>query len=656
MLKFTPAHALRLGLLCSLAALAITPASAASRSVAAGGDLQGALNQTQGGDTITVAANAQFTGHFTLPVNNSGQWITIQSSAMNNLPGAGSRVAPSQAQYMAKLVTPDGNPALVIAGGANFYRVQGLEITVGSGVYVGDLVQVGTGGETAVSQLPHDIDFDRDYIHGDPASGGKRGVALNGAKTTIENSYFSAFTSTWQDTQAICGWNGSGPFTIQNNHLEAGTEIVAFGGAVPAISGLVPSNIVIQNNEFFKPLTWWTGSSTYAGTQVWAKNHLELKNAKNVTIQNNTFTNNIKQADQLGFTLVLNVRDESGQVPWATVSNVTVTNNTFQHVAAGVLLMGHDGDGGGTAGEFSFKNNLWTDMGVFGGDGRMYEVLNGVQGATIDHDTAFPTGWLMVFDQGSSSGIVVTNSIYTNGGGVDGAGQGYGEPTMAAYNNSGAFHNNNVINGNPAQYSGSHFAGNQFFNQSQVAFNSDYSLSSPSPLRGLGTDGKDLGYAPAPSTTTTTTPLVPTGWVKLVNRNSGKCLDLPFWSGSNWGQAPGTWLQQYTCSGGVMQLFQFTAVSGGYKIINQASGQGLDIQGGPSAIQPGVILAQWPYWGGTNEIFTVTPTDSGYVDLKAVHSGLSIDVGGASTANGAQIVQWPYFGGANEQWMLVPVQ
>ena len=422
MLNVVLKRVLRSGLFCAFSALAAIPANAANRSVAAGGDLQGALNQAQGGDTITIAAGAQFTGHFTLAPNNSGKWITIQSSAMSSLPATGKRVVPTQAQYMPKLITPDPNQALVIPGGANYYRIQGIEITVAPGVYVNDLISSGTGGETAVSQLPQNIDFDRDYIHGDPVSGGKRGIALNSAATTIENSYFAAFTSNWQDTQAICGWNGAGPFTIQNNHLEAGTEIVAFGGATPAISGMVPSNITIQNNEFYKPTSYYTGSSDYAGVPVWAKNHIELKNAQNVTIQNNTFTNNFRQADQLGFTLVLNVRDEGGTVPWATVSNVTVSNNVFQHVAAGVLFMGHDGDGGGTAGNFHFENNLWTDMGVFGGDGRMYEVLNDVRGATIDHDTAFPNAFLMVFAEGASSGISVTNSIYSTGWGVAGDG------------------------------------------------------------------------------------------------------------------------------------------------------------------------------------------------------------------------------------------
>jgi Ricin-type beta-trefoil lectin domain-like/Right handed beta helix region len=661
MLNVIPAQVLRSGLLCALSVLAVLPASAASRSVAAGGDLQGALNQAQGGDVITIAAGATFQGHFRLPANNSGQWITIQSSAMSSLPGNGNRVSPSQAQYMPKLVTPDASPALTIPGGANYYRIQGIEFTVNSGVYVLDLVQAGTGGETAVSQLPHDIDFDRDYIHGDPVSGGKRGLALNSATTTVENSYFAAFTSTGQDTQAICGWNGTGPFTIANNHLEAGTEIVAFGGAPPAISGLIPSNITIQGNEFYKPTKYYTGSSDYAGIQVWAKNHIELKNAQNVTISNNTFTNNFKQADQLGFTLVLNVRDEGGQVPWATVSNVTVANNTFQHVAAGVLLMGHDGDGGGTAGGFTFSNNLWVDMGAFGGDGRMYEILNGVRGANIDHDSAFPKAWLLVFAQGASSGINVTNSIYSSGWGIAGDGSAAGEPTMVAYNSDGSFRNNAVIGANASQYTGSHFANLIFTDWNQIGFvdpNSNWSLLPTSPLHGMATDGKDLGDTALPgSSTTPTQPLppappsstIPTGWVNIVSKNSGKCLDVPSSSTSG-----GTALVQWTCGGTSNQKFQLVSVSGGYKIINQNSGLGLDING--ASTNPGAKLIQWPYAGDTNEVFTVTSLGDGSFTIQPNHSGQYLDVAGASKKDGGPVLQWTSTGSANQQWTLVSVQ
>ncbi len=99
---------------------------AANINVPAGGDLQGALNAAQGGDTVTLAAGATYTGHFQLKPNTSSQWITIQSSGAASLP-AGTRVSASNASAMAKLMTPDGAAALQMSSGAGFYRIVGLE-------------------------------------------------------------------------------------------------------------------------------------------------------------------------------------------------------------------------------------------------------------------------------------------------------------------------------------------------------------------------------------------------------------------------------------------------------------------------------------------------------------------------------------------------
>ena len=58
------------------------------------------------------------------------------------------------------------------------------------------------------------------------------------------------------DTQAICGWNGPGPYTITNNYLEAAGENILFGGADPSIPNLVPSNITVTGNYLTKQLAW----------------------------------------------------------------------------------------------------------------------------------------------------------------------------------------------------------------------------------------------------------------------------------------------------------------------------------------------------------------------------------------------------------------
>ena len=75
--------------------------------------------------------------------------------------------------------------------------------------------------------------MDRCYLHGNPTYGQRRGLALNSGDATIVNSHFSDFKGVNQDTQAICGWNGPGPFLIENNYLEAAAENIMFGGTDP---------------------------------------------------------------------------------------------------------------------------------------------------------------------------------------------------------------------------------------------------------------------------------------------------------------------------------------------------------------------------------------------------------------------------------------
>ena len=76
---------------------------------------------------------------------------------------------------------------------------------------------------------------------------------MNSASTAIVDSYISDIHEVGADSQAICCWNGPGPFKIVNNYLEAAGENVMFGGADPSIAELVPSDIEFRHNHCFKP-------------------------------------------------------------------------------------------------------------------------------------------------------------------------------------------------------------------------------------------------------------------------------------------------------------------------------------------------------------------------------------------------------------------
>ena len=86
------------------------------------------------------------------------------------------------------------------------------------------------------------------YVHGDPLLGQKRCIALNAAAVTIRDSHIADCKAVGKDTQAIGGWNGPGPYMIENNYLEGAGENVLFGGADPAITNLVADGVTFRRN------------------------------------------------------------------------------------------------------------------------------------------------------------------------------------------------------------------------------------------------------------------------------------------------------------------------------------------------------------------------------------------------------------------------
>lgn len=93
---------------------------------------------------------------------------------------------------------------------------------------------------------------------------------------------------------------------------------------------------------------------------------------------------------------------------------------------------------------------------------------------------------------------------------------------------------------------------------------------------------------------------------------------------------------------------------GTYRLINRHSGKCLDVEGGESATGNGENVHQWDYVGGTNQQWQVTHRGDGYYSLIAVHSGRSTDVVDFSTDDGANIIQYDYHGGANQLWSPHP--
>ncbi|MDQ3486239.1 MAG: right-handed parallel beta-helix repeat-containing protein [Acidobacteriota bacterium] len=228
-------------------------------------DLQQAVDAASPGDTILLRAGETFIGNVTLPAKSGSSWITIRSDAPDDqLPPDGVRLVPAgkagantSPSLLARLVGSGGplksTPVLSTAPGAHHYRLMYVEIDGTGNIGYETLVEL--GHDTTAPPVT-DIVFDRVYVHGHPEKGQKRGIALNGARMDILNSYVSEIMAVNADSQAVAGYHGAGPFRIINNHLEATGENILFGGVDPAVQNLVPTGIEVRRNTITKPLAW----------------------------------------------------------------------------------------------------------------------------------------------------------------------------------------------------------------------------------------------------------------------------------------------------------------------------------------------------------------------------------------------------------------
>ena len=291
---------------------AVLPASYASRAAdvtLSDGNMQqlrDTLAAATPGQIIELQANVTWSGFFVLPNRGDvavgdGAWVVIRSSAWAQLPSG--RIGPEHAHLMPKLVAIDSRAVLKSEFRAHSFWLLGIEVTVPLDLaerHYG-LVELGSHNGaygwgdhdnklTDLVDVVHHITLDRCYLHGHADLQVRVGVELNGAYQAVINSYLSDFHEAGADSQAINGWTGPGPLLVENNYLEGAGENIIFGGADPKVPELVPSDIIVRGNLFHKPLEWrWR---TYPTKWV-VKNLFELKNARRVLVDNNTFINNV---------------------------------------------------------------------------------------------------------------------------------------------------------------------------------------------------------------------------------------------------------------------------------------------------------------------------------------------------------------------------
>jgi hypothetical protein len=461
-----------------------------SLTVRRGGDFQAALKLAKAGDTILLEAGSTFKGNFVLPNKPGTEFITIRTTAQDaQLPTAETRIEPNRyTQLLPKILTPNSDPAVRTDKGAHHYRFIGVEISADTDKYVYNLVSLGTD-EKRIEDFPHHLEFDRVYVHPGPKGKTRRGIALNGGETIIRNSYLAGFAYPEEETQAIAGWSGSGPFKIVNNYLEAGAENLLFGGGDPSVKGLVPSDIEIRNNYLTKPPEW--------RGKVTLKCSLELKNARRVNISGNLFENTF---DDLAIRLT--VRNQDGTAPWSTIEDVVFENNVIRNSGGGINLLGtDDAYKSQIMKRVKIANNLFLniDSAKYGGDGRFILIAGG-EDITVSNNTVFHNGNMITAHGDPTKNFVFRDNILSyNNYGYNGDEVGVGQGVLGKYLPGALFSGNLIVNGRniapediyvpPHNYLVQNFQKVGFvnFNANQLR------LSPTSDYRGKGFNGKDAG-------------------------------------------------------------------------------------------------------------------------------------------------------------------
>jgi hypothetical protein len=479
-----------------------------------GNDLQKALNAAEPGDTIVLDAGATYTGAYVLPVKSvlsgtDSDYITIRTSTPDTLlPNSTTRINPSlQTTLLAHLASPgQGMPVLRTSPGAHHYRFLGLEFSpTDSSSSVYDLIMFGDGSsaQNTLAQVPHHLIIDRCYLHAFTGQELKRGVSLQSSETWIINSWLSGFKSATQDSQAIGGWNGPGPYHINNNYVEAAGENILFGGSDPWIANLVPSDIEIKGNTITKPLSWKVDEAEYGG-QLWAvKNLVELKNAQRVVIDGNIIEN-CWRAAQGGTSIVLTPRNQGGSAAWSVVREVRISNNIIRRANQAIGMLSQDYEHQSQVMEtMEVRNNLVYEIDKkrwgAGQNGGYFLTFAGpgAKNISITHNTVINTGMGIVME----SNVKLTNLVITDNimhfqilGGDSG-----GTKALQRYVSGWQVRRNVIVIDENHDFWESLYPPDNYYPSSfsEVGFvdpgRSDFRLHGKSNLRGRATNGKDIG-------------------------------------------------------------------------------------------------------------------------------------------------------------------
>jgi hypothetical protein len=281
-------------------------------------ELKLALDAAEAGDVIQLQAGVTYFGPFTLKPK-SGKVSVVSSTPLPE-----GRVRRSDAGLMPRLESATNWPVIEAQEGVGNYVFENIHFAQGPG-----------DSELIVLHGAGSFTFTRCLILGSPAVGALRGIRANcRAAFVAHQCYVGDVFRPGQESQGICAWDGKGPYTITDCHVEAASINVLFGGSDSSSQEQVPQDIRVEGNTLRKNLEW-------VGKGYAIKNCLEFKSALRFSVLNNLLENSWSDA-QGGILFLINTHNDDGGSPWAAVRDGLVKGNILRNAPDAFGLAGRD--------------------------------------------------------------------------------------------------------------------------------------------------------------------------------------------------------------------------------------------------------------------------------------------------------------------------
>jgi hypothetical protein len=394
--------------------------------------LQNAINTVPGG-SIIEADPGVYIGNFTFPAKP--QLVTVNLASV-------------------ELRSPSNSPAVQFTGsnwkldGCGPEMVERFTTTLTTS---GDHLRIGTHNQT-LAEVPDNITLKCLFSKGHETNGDVRGVVVHGSNVLIEHWLCKDMKQAGRDTQCLAGWNGPGPLTVRDFHLEAAGENIMFGGADPSIPGMILSDILIEDGVLYKPQSW-------KGTNWTIKNLFESKASRRGIVRN-VLMDGVWPPGQDGFAVLGKSTNQNSGCTWCVTEDWEFDRVTIQNATGGFKLAGKP-----EANPAIRANGFWIHDSIInsnqpwqtGATGRCLQVM-GVVDVKFEHNDCQSAGWantIYLDNAGLNSGLMIIGNIlrdYTNSGGIKGDGQTEGVVSLNYYASGYVLSGNLIVSPQPNNY------------------------------------------------------------------------------------------------------------------------------------------------------------------------------------------------------------